>query len=74
MSMINPNISVSTSAQVEDSNRGQLRTLAREVQDASVKRKLFSDLRDWKIGTTQVELQAWKLVCDRKGEYEVRRE
>ena len=68
MSMINPNISVSTSAQVEDSNRGQLRTLAREVQDASVKRKLFSDLRDWKIGTTQVELQAWKLVCDRKGE------
>ena len=49
MSMINPNISVSTSAQVEDSNRGQLRTLAREVQDASVKRKLFSDLRDWKI-------------------------
>ena len=66
--MVNPNIPVLTSAQVEDKNRGYLKTLAREVQDAAVKRRLFSDLRDWKIGTTPVEMQAWKLVCDRKGE------
>ena len=29
---------------------------------------MFSDLRDWKIGMTSVEVKAWKLVCERKGE------
>ena len=55
-------------SQEEGCDRGYLKILAKEVQDAAVKRKMFSDLRDWKIGTTSVEVQAWKLVCERKGE------
>ena len=62
------NSHVLTSSQEEGCDRGYLKILAKEVQDAAVKRKMFSDLRDWKIGTTSVEVQAWKLVCERKGE------
>ena len=64
-----PNNSHVLTSQEEGCDRGYLKILAKEVQDAAVKRKMFYDLRDWKIGTTSVEVKAWKLVCERKGEY-----
>ena len=44
---------------------GDLRTQAGRVMKSGARRKLFGGLRRERVGLTSVEVQVWRMVCER---------